>query len=583
MLREVQAEIEGLLAAYNVKASEMSIPPKPEMGDLAFPCFTISKSSGKKPNEVATDIAGELNRKLGASSVVLKAQAFGPYVNFFLNSAAIAELTVRSVQKERNLFGDGEAGKGKKVMIEYPSNNTHKEFHIGHFRNVCIGNALVRLYAREGYEVYPVNYLNDFGAHVAKCLWGLKKFHADEKAPENKQKWLGEIYAEASMYLKNNPDAGEEVAAISKQLEAKDKKIWPLFMKTREWSIEKFDEIFAELNVNHVAVFYEKDIKAKGQKIVDELLRRGIAKVGEGGAIIVDLSEYKFDIALLRKSNGVGLYLTADLPLAEEKFKKFNVDESIVITGQEQTFYFKQLYKILELMGEKRKLTHISYGLVNLPEGKMSSRSGNVILYEDLRDQVFEKMYEETKARHSAGRFVIPGQDRESTPVWLDKKIVDTARKLTQAALKFDMQKHESGKNIVFDIREATSVEGFSGPYLLYVVARINSLTAKAKKEKITVGKNLSCLTSEEEKRLALMMGESETVIAKALAQYNPSVIARYCFELAQAFNDFYSKHSVLNAETKELAGARLALSLAVKQVLENMLAILTIETVEEM
>ena len=153
--------------------------------------------------------------------------------------------------------------------------------------------------------------------------------------------------------------------------------------------------------MKHVAVFYEKDIKAKGQKIVDELLKTGIATVGEGGAIIVDLSAYKLDIALVRKSNGVGLYLTADLPLAEEKFKKYDVDESIVITGQEQTFYFKQLYKILELMGEKRKLTHLSYGLVNLPEGKMSSRSGNVILYEDLRDQVYEKMLQETKDRHA--------------------------------------------------------------------------------------------------------------------------------------------------------------------------------------
>lgn len=568
MLRQIQAEIETLLASVNIKLNELTIPPKSEMGDFAFPCFALSKASGRKPNEIAGKIAEKLNKELSPTSIIKKIQAFGPYVNFFLQPAVVVGSVVGSIQKENEKFGNRDDGKGKKVMIEYPSNNTHKEFHIGHFRNVCIGNALVQLYLRNGFTVYPVNYLNDFGSHVAKCLWGLRKFHANEKPPENKQKWLGEIYAEASRYLKGNPDAEPEVAALQKQLEAGDREIWPLFMETREWSIEKFDEIFSELGVKHVAVFYEKDIKAKGQKIVDELLQKGIAKVGEGGAIIVDLTEYKLDIALVRKSNGVGLYLTSDLPLAEEKFKKFDVDESIVITGQEQTFYFKQLYKILELMGVKKKLTHLSYGLVNLPEGKMSSRTGNVILYEDLRDQVFEKMYQETKNRHAD---------------WSDKKIKTTAQKLTQAALKFDMQKHESGKNIVFDIKEATAVEGFSGPYLLYVVARINSLAAKAKREKLKSSKDLSGLTSEEEKRLALMMGEAEETITKALHQYNPSVITRYCFELAKAFNDFYNKHSVLAAETRELAGARLALSLAVRQVLANMLSILTIDTVEEM
>lgn len=568
MLKQVKIEIEDLLAKVNIKAPEMTVPPKSEMGDLAFPCFLLSKELGKNPNEIAAAIAVELNERLSDSSVIKKAQAFGPYVNFFLNPAAITELTVRLVQKQKDGFGNNLSGKGKKVLIEYPSNNTHKEFHIGHFRNVCIGNTLVQLYSRNGFTVYPVNYLNDFGSHVAKCLWGLLKFHANEKPPENRQKWLGEIYAEASLYLKGHPESEADVADLQKKLEAKDKKIWPLFMETREWSIEKFEEIFEELKLEHDEVYFEKDIKAKGQKIVDELLKRGIAKVGEGGAIIIDLTEYKLDIALVRKSNGVGLYLTSDLPLAEEKFKKFNVDESIVITGQEQVFYFKQLYKILELMGVKKKLTHLSYGLVNLPEGKMSSRTGNVILYEDLRDQVFETMLLETTGRHAD---------------WSPKKIRTIAQKLTQAALKFDMQKHEVGKNIIFDIREATSVEGFSGPYLLYVVARINSLAAKAKKEKIKVSNNLAGLVSEEEKKLALFMGEAEAVISKALIQYNPSVITRYCFELAQIFNDFYNKHSVLNAETKELAGSRLALSLAVKQVLENLLSILTIDTVEEM
>ena len=211
MLRQIKTEIEALLASINLKADELTVPPKSEMGDFAFSCFTLAKASGKKSNEIAGEIAVELNKKLDPKSIIKKTQAFGPYVNFFLNPAAVTELVVRAVQKEKNQFGDSTVGKGKKVMIEYPSNNTHKEFHIGHFRNVCIGNAVAELYGRSGYKVIPVNYLNDFGAHVAKCLWGLLKFHANEKPPENKQKWLGEIYAESSLYLKGHPESELEV------------------------------------------------------------------------------------------------------------------------------------------------------------------------------------------------------------------------------------------------------------------------------------------------------------------------------------------------------------------------------------
>ncbi|MBI5729480.1 MAG: arginine--tRNA ligase [Candidatus Magasanikbacteria bacterium] len=568
-------EIKKLLTKAGVTGEvEFSTPPKSEMGDAAFPCFTLAKELKKNPVEVANDLA----LKLGSinSKVIESVKAFGPYVNFFVRSTAVVEQVVSEVLKKQEHYGESAVGKGRSVMVEYPSNNTHKEFHIGHFRNVCIGNALVQLYQRNGYMVYPVNYLNDFGAHVAKCLWGLQKFHmkgkalpAGRQAPENKQAWLGEIYAEASRYLKDHPEAGSEVAETQKKLEARAKTIWPLFLKTRRWSLERFDELFKELGVKHIAVFYEKDLRERGQKIVDELLQKKVATVGEGGAIIVDLTSYGLDIALVRKSNGIGLYLTSDLPLAEEKFKKFAVDESIVITGQEQSFYFRQLYKILELMGFQKKLTHLSYGLVNLPAGKMSSRTGNVILYEALRDEVLGRMTAATAERHGN---------------WPKSRVAKVARALTQAALKFDFQKHESAKMIAFDVKEATSFEGFSGPYVLYVVARINSLLGKAVRKPGPRAKiNYGVLVQPEEKQLALILGEFSQMMRKALGDYNPSVVARYAFDVAQAFNDFYNKQSILNAGDGKLVLARLSLCQAVRQVLQNTLHLLTIETVEEM
>ena len=555
----------ALRSAGVVGEIELTVPPNSDMGDFAFACFGVAKEWKISPVDAAKKIEAALGSS--KSGLVSKVQVMGPYINFYLDAGKAAELVVQDVLKKGKKYGVNNSGKGKKVMIEYPSNNTHKEFHIGHFRNVCIGNALVRLYEQNGYKAYPVNYLNDFGSHVAKCLWGLQKFHASEKMPENKQKWLGDIYAEASQKLKDNPDFAPEVAEIQRQLEAKEKKIWPLFIKTRAWSIDQFEKIFKDLGVKHKAVFFEKDLKAKGQKLVDELLKKGVATVGEGGAIIIDLSEYKLDIALLRKSNGAGLYLTSDLPLAVAKFKKYNVAESIVITGIEQNLYFKQLYKILELMGFNKKLTHIGYGLVNLKEGKMSSRLGNVILYEDLYRGVFDALKAESAQRH---------------PDWSEKKINDTVHVLGLAALKFDMQKHEAAKNIIFDAKEATSFEGFSGLYALYAVARINSIMRQAKnlaRSRV----DYSVLVSPEEKQLALLLAKYSEIVSQALSEYNPSVITRYSFDLAQAFNNFYNKHSVLKAETDEIVAARIRLASAVKTVLENSLKLLTIDTVEEM
>lgn len=561
-------EIKKLLGKAGVTGEiELSTPPQSKMGDAAFPCFALAKELKSNPAAVAKDLSARLQNH--GSNFLAEVKPLGPYVNFFVRPTAVIEQVMLAVLKKQERYGENSSGKGRSVMVEYPSNNTHKEFHIGHFRNVCIGNTLVQLFTQSGYTVYPVNYLNDFGAHVAKCLWGLKKFHAKEKAPENKQAWLGEIYAEASRYLEDHPEDAPEVTTMQKKLEAHDQTIWPLFLKTRRWSIERFDKLFKELKVKHRAVFYEKDVKERGQEIVDELLRKKIATVGEGGAIIVDLTSYGLDIALVRKSNGVGLYLTSDLPLAEEKFKKFNVNESIVITGQEQSFYFRQLYKILEMMGFKKKLTHLSYGLVNLPEGKMSSRTGNVILYEALRDEVLERMTAATAERHGN---------------WPKTRIAKVARVLTQAALKFDFQKHESAKIITFDVKEATSFEGFSGPYVLYVVARINSLLGKAQKKPTPHTKiAYDSLVQPEEKQLALILGEYPQMMAKALADYNPSVVARYAFDVAQAFNDFYNKQSILNAGDSKLVLARLALCQAVSRVLKNALNLLTIETVEEM
>lgn len=567
MLIVIKQKLEQLLRDAGVTGDiSFSPPPTSDMGDLAFGCFQLAKEQGRNPAEVAGELAS--NIVLADTSFVQSVKAFGPYVNFYLHTGSLAEFVIATIQKDQKNIGANNIGALKKVMIEYPSQNTHKEFHIGHLRNVCIGNTLVQLYRKCGYDMVPVNYINDFGAHVVKCLWGIQHFHAGNIPEGNIQKWLGEVYAEASMYVKDHSEVQPEIDALQTKLEARDPSVWKLFIESRDASLEGFKHIHEELGIEHKQLFLESDVKDRGQEIVDELLKKGIAKEGDKGAIIIDLTEEKLDVALLRKSTGAGLYMTSDLALAEKKFATFDVEESINITGIEQNFYFKQLFRVLELFGFKNKMTHIGYGLVTLPSGKMSSRAGNVILYEDLRDQMYERLHRETAARHTD---------------WSSEKIDVTAKTLSMGALKFTMQQHEANKNIVFDFEQAVSFEGFSAPYILYVVARINSLIKKSATSDGRVVKDFSVLIEPEEKKLLLLLAEYAEVIEKALSQYNPSTVTRYCFDLAQAFNDFYNKHKVILEDNAVLSDARLMLCGATKEVLTDALGLLTIEVVEEM
>ncbi len=564
----IEQQIINLLKKLGIKGEiNFTVPPKAEMGDLAFACFEVAKLENKNPVEYAKGLADKLALTIKSVKIIEKVTAFGPYVNFYFDTGIYAKTVLDEIVKKGKKYGVNKNGKNKKVLIEYPSNNTHKELHIGHLRNICLGNALSNILEANGLKVIRVNYLNDFGAHVAKCLWGLQKFHNKEKPPRNRQKWLGEIYTESSLYLKEHPEEEIEVAQLQQKMEAKDKSIWPLYLQTRQWSIDGFADIFKELKVEPKSVFFEKEVKSVGQKMVDKLFDKGIAKIGERGAVIVDLNNYDLDIALLRKSNGTGLYLTSDLGLAVAKNKKYKVNESIHLTGIEQTLYFKQLFKILELAGYKYKMTHIGYGLVSLPDGKMSSRAGNVILYEDIYEDIFSRVYQETISRH---------QD------WSKKKLEENSKKITLGSIKFDFLKHEAQKNIVFDPENAVSFDGYTGPYVMYTVARINSLLNKGKK--CLVGKiDYSYLKNNEEKNLLKALADFNSEIEKAYKNYNPSVIVKYSFDTAKVFNDFYTKVSVLKTDDEKIRCARLALCLATKIVLQNALNILSIDTVEEM
>ncbi|MDD5043896.1 MAG: arginine--tRNA ligase [Patescibacteria group bacterium] len=583
-LEKIKNELVGLLnqavSHGQFTAKDLTIPPQPEMGDWGVACFGLAKELKKNPAEIAANVAIYLNEK-APKSVIAKAESKGPYVNIFLNKGKITESILSEIVRAKGKYGSLNLGKGKQVMVEYSQANTHKEFHVGHLRNTLLGDELINLYRNAGYKVVAVNYPGDIGAHVAKCLWGYQKIKKEKfplkadpppaekikiKRIKNKGEYLGTIYAWASREIEEHPEYKDEVAQIQQKLEAGDKKLNTLWKKTRQWSLKEFKDIYKELGVKFDRYYFESEVEKPGKKLVQDLYKKGIVRESEG-AIIMDLIPYDLGVFLLLKSDGTSLYATKDLALAQKKFKDYKkLGESIHVVDARQTQYFKQLFKTLELIGFKKPMKHLAYEFVTLPEGAMSSRKGNIVTFRELYEEVLEQTIKETAKRHKD---------------WNQKKIKATAKKISLAAIKFDLLKHDAGKVVVFNIKEALSFDGFTGPYIEYTVARINSILRKAPRP--ARGKiDYSLLNSEREKSLVLALGEFPAIAEKAMTNFDMSLLPRYLYDLAKEFANFYHDIPVLKADAATRQ-ARLALISSVKIVLEKGLEILGIEPLEEM
>jgi len=567
VFEKTKIEIVGLISkalgqTVEVQAANLAPPPNKAMGDLAYACFGVAKALKKSPVEAAKDIAAAIK----PAGLVAEAVAAGPYVNFRLDRTAFSAAVISEILAAPDSFGAASAKKGEKIMIEYAQPNTHKEFHVGHLRNVCLGQAAVNLCRAAGFEVVPVSYMGDVGAHVAKCLWCLKKFHAGDKIPENRGKYLGQIYAEATRRVDEDEKLKDEVAEVQRKLEAREPEWTKLWEETRKWSISEFEDIFKELGIELDRWYWESEVEEPGKKLVKELLKRGLAEEGERGAIIVNLEKYGLGIFLVLKSDGNSLYSTKELALAELKFGEYKgIGRSIHIVDSRQSLYFQQFFKTLELMGfDKLKTTHLAYEFVTLKEGAMSSRKGNIVAYEDFRDEMTARVAEET------------GKRRDD---WDDKRIKEIAWTVAEGAMKFGMLKQDPDKPIVFDIESALSFDGFTGPYVQYAHARLSSILAKAgglPKEKVR-----GSADGPEHDVLAAVARFPETV-SEAAERYKPSILAQYLFDLAQAANDYYRDVPVLSAADDERTH-RLQVVEAIRVTLRRGLVLLGISAPVEM
>lgn len=554
------------MAELGLEKAAFSYPPKADLGDLSLACFEPAQERRISPAALATEWAQQLIKNEKIKKYFQSVVAVGPYLNFYLQPGELAVAVIGGIKKNKHHFGNNQSGNRQRVMIEYSNGNTHKEYHVGHLRNISYGDAIYKLLVASGYQAIPVSYINDFGIHVAKTIWNLQKNPSYAERPEPKGYLLGRCYAKSSLALENNPEGKNEVGYIMKGIESRQGPEYKLWQTTRKWSISYFEAIYKELGIKFKHVFYESEVIDSGSRLVAEFLDKGIL-VKSDGAIIANLEQYNLGVLPIIRSDGTALYPVADLALANEKFKQYHLDQSIYVVDIRQSLYFKQLFKVLELVGYHQPMRHLSYDFVTLPEGMMASRTGSVVTYEDLKTKLLSKLAIETKSRH---------QD------WTEHRIQQVALALAISTIKFEMLKTGAEKIITFNIDEAAKFDGYTACYLQYGYVRLKSIIRKDKFRLFAGHEDLSVLDDPMEKQLILKLARYEEIVALAAEKYNPSEVAKYLFELVQLFNDYYHKTNILKAE-EVTRRARLALTKAIAQVLDNGFNILGLKTVEEM
>lgn len=568
LMMEISEQLKKFLQGAGVTGEiGFSTPPQAELGDFAFGCFGLGKDAQKNPAEVAKELAAKLS--VEKNPLVERVTAFGPYVNFFLNGRGVAESVV---ERGDGLAAPAKAQSGEILLLEFAHPNTHKAFHIGHLRNIITGESLVRIFEHAGHRVVRANYQGDVGLHIAKCLFGI--FQADnfrveidrisKSSPGDQARFLGACYAAGSQAYETDESAKAEIVLINQKLYAKDPEILDLYQTTRQWSLNYFEHnIYRRLGTHFDRLYFESEVFGRAVEIVREFLGRGVFKESEG-AVIFEGSKYGLHDRVFLNSQGLPTYEAKDLALAERQFKEHNPAHIYHVVAKEQSEYFKVVFKALEftLPPSAGREHHLVYGWVGLKEGKMSSRTGQVILAEELLNDV----------QAAIAEMMREGSVADKEPV---------AERVALGAVKYAFLKTSTSNDITFDLKSSISLNGDSGAYLLYMCARIKSILRK--EEAGDPGAFVApAEVAPQEKALLFQLDQFQAIVMEAAETKDPSKVAHYIFILAQKFTAFYEHCPVLKAEPA-VRQFRLGLLRLVLAAAERGLYLLGIETVEEM
>lgn len=548
-------------------------PPKPELGDIGFPMFAYAKSLRKGPPMIAQAVAAWLSADAEASAIG-EAKAEGPYVNVRIAKSAVAKKILSDALEPASSFGLPGTLKGKRIMVEFSSPNTNKPLHLGHLRNDVLGESISRILAACGAEVKKVCIINDRGVHICKSMLAYSKF-GEGKTPESEgvksDRFVGDMYVRFHQWAKDDPTAEAQAQDLLRKWEDGDGETTALWKRMNEWAVAGMKKTYERTGVSFDTYYYESRTYLKGKEEVFKGLEKGVFYREEDGSVWIDLTDESLDKKVLLRKDGTALYMTQDIGTAIYRYRDWPFDRLVYVVGSEQQYHFKVLFRVLEKLGFEwaSALYHLSYGMVNLPEGKMKSREGTVVDADDLIDKLRDLALEEIREK---GREEAVG----------DPALI--AERIALGALHYFLLQVSSSKDMLFDPKESLSFNGNTGPYLQYMGARISSMLAKAPGSAASRGAvKPELLDGDAEWELVKTVAAYPSAVAEAAERMDPSTLTAYLYELSKAFSRFYHDCPILNAEDPDVAATRLALSKATLRTLREAFNLACIPFLETM
>lgn len=542
----------------NAISNLLEQPKSSDLGDIAFPAFSLAKVERKAPQAIATDIAEKID-----PSHFEKVVATGPYVNFFLNKAKISDQVIKEVIKEGADYGQQNEGQGGNITIDLSSPNIAKPFSVGHLRSTVIGDALSNIFRKMGYNTIKINHLGDWGKQFGLLMVAYKKWGNKEAVEANPIDELLQLYVRINAEIENDPALDEEGRLWFKKLEDGDPEATELWQWFRDESLVEFNRIYELLSVEFDSLNGEAFYNDKMDEAVKILEDKGLLKESKG-ASIVDLDDVNLPPAMIKKSDGATLYITRDIATAMYRARTYNFVKNVYVVGQEQSNHFRQLKAVLKKMGFdwSDDMIHVDFGLVTKNRQKLSTRKGNIILLEPTLQEAISR----AKA-----------QIEEKNPNLENKEAV--AHAVGVGAVKFYDLKTDRRNGYDFDLEAMVSFEGETGPYVQYAYARIQSILRKADfKPSLDADYNLNDAESWE---IIKLLQDFARVVKRAADNFEPSLIAKYAISLAQAFNKYYAHTRILDENPER--DSRLALSYTTAVVLKEALRMLGVEAPEKM
>ncbi|MDY3768358.1 MAG: arginine--tRNA ligase [Sphaerochaetaceae bacterium] len=571
-VNEAVLKISRQNAIDDVFVIEGEKPPKKEMGDLAFPFFSLSKVFRMSPNAIAQKVKDALSVDEGE-----RCEVMGGYVNFFYNKQAIYDSLIKTAMNSD--WGKNESLKGERIMVEFSCPNTNKPLHLGHMRNDALGESIASLLKESGAEVQKVNLVNDRGVHICKSMLAYEKFNTGDTPMNTGIKgdhFVGNYYVKFNAWQteeQNKPNRNENeplpdrlAQELLEKWEMGDKKTIELWERMRSWVLDGLEETYKRTLVSFDRYYYESQLYKRGKDEVLKGLEKGVFYKSDDGAVKADLSPIGADEKVLLRKDGTSIYITQDIGTAIQRHNDWNYTSCIYVVGNEQIYHFKALFYILSLLGFdwSKKLYHLSYGMVNLPDGRMKSREGTVVDADNLLDEL------------RAMSLSVIKQERGHS----EQEANDIAEKVALGALNYFLLSPTPSRDMIFDSKKSLEFQGNTGPYLQYMGARVSGILRSAGSKEIKNTNNVSL--NENEQTLVALLDEYPEIVEKAAKEKNPSILAAYLYDISSSFSKWYHDDNILNA-AEDVKTMRLNICIIFKKVLEKGFNILHIPFLEKM